>query len=58
MMYSSDNISQGVDKLLDRVDLCQVSQKPLVFSENELYMLRNLLKRVKFSLDRLPRITS
>ncbi len=55
MMYYSDNAKDGVTKLLDRVDVAQINRKPLVFSENELYMLRNLLKHVKFSLDKLPK---
>lgn len=54
-MYMSSTESDGVTQLLNRIDMCQIKNQDLVFSKNELYILKNLLGRVR---DALPVKTS
>ena len=54
-MYMSSNEAEGVSQLLNRIDMCQIKNQDLVFSKNELYILKNLLGRVR---DALPVKTS
>jgi len=55
-MYMSDDECTGISKVLGKIDSCQIKNEDLVFSKNELYILRNLLSRIKLTLDAKPRV--
>lgn len=54
MIYMSSNETDGVSQLMARVDLCQIKNQDLVFSTDELYILKNLLGRVRDALTVTP----
>lgn len=42
MIYMSSNETDGVSQLMARVDLCQIKNQDLVFSTDELYILKKI----------------
>ncbi len=46
-LNASDSPSRGLDKLLDIVNSCEIKNKDLVIPHNELYLIENLLSKVK-----------
>ena len=46
-LYASDTILQGVDKILDLINSCEIKNKDLVIPHNELYLIENLLNKIK-----------
>jgi hypothetical protein len=54
MMYMSTNETDGVTQLMDRIDMCHIKNQDLVFSTDELYILKNLLGRVRDALKVTP----
>ena len=44
---ASDSPSRGLDKLLDIINSCEIKNKDLVIPHNELYLIENLINKVK-----------
>tara|TARA_Y100000034_G_C6614747_1_gene267822 strand:- start:145 stop:321 length:177 start_codon:yes stop_codon:yes gene_type:complete len=47
MPYMSGTATLGLDRILDKISLCEINNKDLVIPNDELYIYTYLLEKVK-----------